>query len=275
MPAPIFISYARRTSQTAARALKAQLGDLAFLDESGIETREQFTKVIANSLMEASLAVVFADDAYFDRPYCRWEWSLILIARGTEHVYITVPAGGAYALDALPPDLRTRNWSARDLPALLQAHLKKDPPPIGSLITSMGNLATTLCYQGDLPGARKIQEQVLEVIRRVLGEEHPDTLTSMRNLAATLWSQRDLSGARNIEEQVVDVSRRVLGEEHPATLLSAWNLYLTLSDLKDEEAAKQVFTAYLAPLLQKDPAALPANLRKIQSMLRDQSEPRP
>ena len=134
MPAPIFISYARRTSLAEARALKAQLGDLAFLDETEIPSREQFAKVIAKGLMEARLAVVFADDTYFDRPYCRWEWSLILRAQGTDHVYVTVPAGATYALDALPPDLRTRNWSAPDLPALLQAHLKKDPPPIGSLI---------------------------------------------------------------------------------------------------------------------------------------------
>src|ERR1017187_6997940 len=134
MPAPIFISYARRTSQAEARALKAQLGDLAFLDESGIETREQFAKVIAKSLMEARLAVVFADDTYFDRPYCRWEWSLILRAHGTDHVYVTVPPGSTYALDALPPDLRTRNWSTPDLPAVLRAHLKRNPPLIGSLI---------------------------------------------------------------------------------------------------------------------------------------------
>ena len=63
MPAPIFISYARRTSLADAHALKAQLGDLAFLDKSGIETREQFAKVIAKAVMDARLAVVFADDA--------------------------------------------------------------------------------------------------------------------------------------------------------------------------------------------------------------------
>jgi hypothetical protein len=153
MPAPIFISYARRTSLAAARALKAQLGDLAFLDESGIETREQFAKVIAKCLMEARLAVVFADDTYFDRPYCRWEWSLILRAGGIDHVYIPVPAGSTYALDALPPDLRTRNWSVPDLPALLQAHLKKNPPPIGSLIAEQDReyLLESSWQQAQLP----------------------------------------------------------------------------------------------------------------------------
>ena len=134
-------------------------------------------------------------------------------------------------------------------------------------LTSMSNLAQNLLAQGDLPGARKIQEQVLDVIRRVLGEEHPNTLTSMNNLAGTLWFQGDLAGARKLLEQVLKVRRRVLGEEHPATVNSAWNLYRTLSDLKDEEAAKQVSTAYLLPLLNRNPATLPADLRKIQSML--------
>ena len=60
----------------------------------------------------------------------------------------------------------------------------------------MNNLAQTLQAQGDLPGARKIQEQVLDASRRVLGGEHPDTLTSMNNLAGTLEAQGDLPGAR-------------------------------------------------------------------------------
>jgi hypothetical protein len=48
---------------------------------------------------------------------------------------------------------------------------------------AMKNLATTRYVQGDLVGARNLQEQVLAVSRRVLGEEHPDTLTAMNNLA--------------------------------------------------------------------------------------------
>jgi tetratricopeptide (TPR) repeat protein len=142
-------------------------------------------------------------------------------------------------------------------------------------LISMSNLATTLWYQGDLPGARKIQEQVLNVRRRVLGDEHPSTLTSMNNLAQTLKAQGDLPGARKILEQVLDIRRRVLGAEHPDTVLSAWNLFRTLSDLKDEKAAKQVYAAYLLPLLQKDPATLSADLRWIQSELQRRSEPRP
>src|ERR1039457_1905085 len=43
----------------------------------------------------------------------------------------------------------------------------------------LGSLAYA---QGDLGGARRIGEQVLDICRRVLGEEHPDTLTSMSTL---------------------------------------------------------------------------------------------
>ena len=89
----------------------------------------------------------------------------------------------------------------------------------------------------------------------------------IRDLALTLQAQGDLPGARKIQEQVLDVRRRVLGEEHPDTVVSAWNLLLTLADLTDGEAARQVFIAYLVPLLQRNPATLSANLRQIQSTL--------
>ena len=49
----------------------------------------------------------------------------------------------------------------------------------------MGNLADTLWAQGDLSGARELQEQVLEFQRRLLGAEHPETLRTMSNLART------------------------------------------------------------------------------------------
>ncbi len=39
--------------------------------------------------------------------------------------------------------------------------------------------------QGELPAARRLQEQALEAYRRLLGEEHPQTLSAIRNLAAT------------------------------------------------------------------------------------------
>jgi Flp pilus assembly protein TadD len=64
------------------------------------------------------------------------------------------------------------------------------------MLAVMSDLAGTLYAQGDLAGARKLQEQVLEARRRLLGEEHPDTLAATTNLAGTLYAQGDLAGAR-------------------------------------------------------------------------------
>ena len=54
--------------------------------------------------------------------------------------------------------------------------------------------------------------------RRILGEEHPDTLTSMANLAATYSDQGRTGEAAALQEEVLQKFRRILGEEHPDTL---------------------------------------------------------
>ena len=60
--------------------------------------------------------------------------------------------------------------------------------------------------------------------RRVLGEEHPDTLASAGNLAASLSKQGKYTDAERIQREVLGVQKRVLGAEHPNTLMSAINL---------------------------------------------------
>jgi hypothetical protein len=82
----------------------------------------------------------------------------------------------------------------------------------------VNDLAATLYAQGNLARARKLQEQVLEERRSLLGEEHPDTLSTMNCLALTLYRQGDLMGGRKLQEQVLEARRRLLGEKHPSTL---------------------------------------------------------
>jgi hypothetical protein len=94
--------------------------------------------------------------------------------------------------------------------------------------------------QGNLAGARELQEHELEESRRVQGEEHPQTLTAMSNLAATLYLQCDLKGARELQEQVLEESRRVQGEEHSHTLTAMNNLAATLKGLGDLVATRKL-----------------------------------
>jgi hypothetical protein len=69
----------------------------------------------------------------------------------------------------------------------------EEEPPAGTFgpehpdtLTAMNDLALTLWSQGDLAGARDLQEQVLEASTRTLGPEHPDTLRAKDVLAMTL-----------------------------------------------------------------------------------------
>ncbi|KAJ7708541.1 hypothetical protein B0H14DRAFT_3172584 [Mycena olivaceomarginata] len=80
---------------------------------------------------------------------------------------------------------------------------------------------------------------VMEVRKRVLGEEHPSTLTSMASLASTYRHQGHWKDAEALEVEVMEMRKRVLGEEHPDTLTSMGNLastYWNQGRWKDAEA---------------------------------------
>ena len=64
--------------------------------------------------------------------------------------------------------------------------------------------------------------------KRVLGDEHPDTLTSMANLALTYSNQGRWKEAEELEAQVMETFKRVLRDEHLDTLTSINNLAFTL-----------------------------------------------
>lgn len=67
----------------------------------------------------------------------------------------------------------------------------------------------------------------MEIMKRLLGEEHPHTLTSMANLALTYRLQGRWKEAQELEVAVLEIRKRVLGEEHPYTLISMNNLAFT------------------------------------------------
>ena len=81
--------------------------------------------------------------------------------------------------------------------------------------------------EGDYPQARELAEEMLSRRRRILGDDHPDTLTSASQLGMVLWYLGDYQQARQLLSDTLARSRRVLGEDHPDTLpaasLSAWS----------------------------------------------------
>ena len=73
-------------------------------------------------------------------------------------------------------------------------------------------------------GAEPLYVKTLELRRRVLGDEHSDTLHSMHNLALLYQNQGRYDKAGPLHVKTLELKRRVLGEEHPDTLQSMHNL---------------------------------------------------
>ncbi|CAG1992066.1 unnamed protein product, partial [Fusarium graminearum] len=84
--------------------------------------------------------------------------------------------------------------------------------------------------QGRWKEAEELEVGVMEIKKRVLGEEHPSTLMSMANLACIFSDQGRWKEAEELEVGVIEIKKRVLGEEHPSTLISMNNLAITWKD---------------------------------------------
>jgi hypothetical protein len=66
--------------------------------------------------------------------------------------------------------------------------------------------------------------KTLDVKRRVLGEEHPDTLITIADVA-DLWQDQGKYGqAEGLYARVLTVRRRVLGTQHPDTIAALASL---------------------------------------------------
>jgi len=153
------------------------------------------------------------------------------------------------AVDALN-DVMPRVEDIRNHAALRgmigHARVLSASPDDAASITLLRWLARFDLERGAYGTAVDEYRQALSVTRRVLGEDHPDTLASMNNLAQTLSRQGDLSAARGLAEQALAAQRRVLGEDHPDTLISMGNLAATLSSQGDLGAARELQEQVLA-----------------------------
>jgi tetratricopeptide (TPR) repeat protein len=87
--------------------------------------------------------------------------------------------------------------------------------------------AMTLHSDGRYEEAEELRVQVMQTWKRVLGDEHPDTLASMANLASTYRHQGRWKEAEELQVQVMQTTKRVLGDEHPDILTSINSLALT------------------------------------------------
>src|SRR5260370_754331 len=99
----------------------------------------------------------------------------------------------------------------------------------------------------DGQAARELGEDTLARRRRVLGEDHPDTLASASNLVMILGRVGEHQAARELAEDTLARRRPVLGEDHPATLTAAFILAAALFELGEYHAARELNDHIIAP----------------------------
>ena len=91
----------------------------------------------------------------------------------------------------------------------------------------------------------QLDEDTLARRRRVLGEDHPDTLTSAFHLAGELTELGEYQAAKELNEDTLDRRRRVLGDGHLDTVISA-NFAPLLSGLAADPKAREVMETVMA-----------------------------
>jgi tetratricopeptide (TPR) repeat protein len=78
--------------------------------------------------------------------------------------------------------------------------------------------------QGRYSEAIPLAEQVLDLRRIILGENHPDVANSLNNLAFLYYSQGHYSEAEPLYQQALKILQTALGENHPDIATSLNNL---------------------------------------------------
>jgi tetratricopeptide (TPR) repeat protein len=111
--------------------------------------------------------------------------------------------------------------------SVLKSDVCKDLESRGKLAWRFG---MCLFQDGRYNEAEKQFVEAYKTDKRVLGQEHPDTLTSIANLALTYSNQGRWKEAEDLGVLVMETRKRVLGQEHPDTLTSMSNLALTYSN---------------------------------------------
>ncbi len=94
---------------------------------------------------------------------------------------------------------------------------------------AMNEQGETLCAQGKYAQAQPLFEKAMEIRRRLLTDEHPDTADSYNNLAENLKAQRRYAQAQPLAEKALEIRRRLLTDDHPQTALSYNNLATNLN----------------------------------------------
>ena len=126
-----------------------------------------------------------------------------------------------------------------------ERHQKQDNDDYLDCLNYLGysyNGFSVSCYNiGDYSKAVEYGIQASEILRSVLGEQHPDYATSLNNLAGYYANLGDYAKAVEVGTQAMEIRRSVLGEQHPDYAMSLSNLANYYSSLGDYAKTLELF----------------------------------
>jgi len=94
---------------------------------------------------------------------------------------------------------------------------------------------------GHFPEAEGLLQGAVDERRRLLGDEHPDTLTSFNDLGFLFWQQARYDEAETILSAALETARDVLGEDDPVALQLANNLGITYKNQSRHDEARVIY----------------------------------
>ena len=145
-----------------------------------------------------------------------------------------------------PSEARGRTVTAREIldnGAREVENLKDQPDVQARLQTTMGAVYTRLgAYASALP----LLEASLATRRRVLGDDHADTLAAENELATLYWYQDRFSDAEPLFRDIVERRTRLLGTQHAETLKASYDLASVFARQKRWAEAEQLQRQILA-----------------------------
>jgi tetratricopeptide (TPR) repeat protein len=106
---------------------------------------------------------------------------------------------------------------------------------------NMNQEAETLLDQGKYTQAQPLFEKALEIRRRVLTDDHPDTTDSYSNVAYNLHAQGKYAQAQPLFEKALEIKRRLLTDDHPNTSAGYNQVAYNLSAQGKYAAAQPLF----------------------------------
>jgi tetratricopeptide (TPR) repeat protein len=132
------------------------------------------------------------------------------IARTEELLALRVKAQGPKHFETVDTE-----WQLKALRRVTQ--MAKDDRVAFLSAKTMTEQAGPLFAQGKHAAAQPLLERALAICRRLLTDDHPDTVASYNNLAISLNAQGKHAAAQPLLEKALAINRRVLGDDHPHT----------------------------------------------------------